>query len=90
VLLDFAEWAFSTEGLPNLQILAYGDFSYEGRYAEYNALLCRDHVATEPKQVGFRALTDADIYLWDLLDNNMGVLMACATEVIMGGGWISG
>lgn len=31
-VVDCARWAFSDNGLPNLQILAFGDFSHEGRY----------------------------------------------------------
>ena len=41
-LSAFASWAFSPEGLPNLQVLAYGDFSYEGRYVEDTFIFARD------------------------------------------------
>jgi hypothetical protein len=41
-LLQFALWAFSEDGLPDLQILAWGDFSHNGRWRACNALLCRD------------------------------------------------
>ncbi|OCL11969.1 hypothetical protein AOQ84DRAFT_373498 [Glonium stellatum] len=32
-ILEFARWASSLDGLPNLQVIAWGNFSYEGRYA---------------------------------------------------------
>ena len=31
-LIDFASWAFGTNGIPSLQVLAYGDFSFDGRF----------------------------------------------------------
>src|SRR6266536_4583307 len=58
--LEFADWAFSGEGLSNLQILAWGDFSYEGRYTRYNLLLCK-------AENGYRTLTKADVKYWDLV-----------------------
>lgn len=33
-LTNLASWAFGPSGLQNLQVLAYGDFSYQGRYVE--------------------------------------------------------
>ena len=41
-LSTFASWAFSPHGLPNLQVLAYGDFSYDGRYVENTFIFGRD------------------------------------------------
>jgi hypothetical protein len=38
-LLEFADWAFGLDGLPKLDILAYGGFSHQGR--QPNILLCR-------------------------------------------------
>jgi hypothetical protein len=38
-LLEFADWAFGPDGLPKLDILAYGDFYHRGRRP--NVLLCR-------------------------------------------------
>ncbi|KAF2174564.1 hypothetical protein K469DRAFT_756695 [Zopfia rhizophila CBS 207.26] len=40
-ILKFARWASSSDGLQNLQVIAWGNFSYEGRYAQDNVLLCR-------------------------------------------------
>lgn len=30
--LSFAKWAFSSDGLPSLQVLGFGDFSHGDRY----------------------------------------------------------
>jgi hypothetical protein len=31
-VLDFADWAFGPNGLPKLEVLAFGDFSYQERH----------------------------------------------------------
>ena len=76
--LECARWAFSNEGLPNLQVFAFGDFSHNGRYASKNLLLCRDTGGP-----GFRAVTDEDFYLGELIRGNMDMLAACAVDSIM-------
>jgi hypothetical protein len=72
-VLSFAEWAFSNDGLPELQVLAWGDFSYEGRYRKSTALFCRSHE-------GFRSLTRADVQSWGFVQENVDMLAACAFE----------
>lgn len=37
----FAEWAFGPQGLASLEVIAYGDFAYDGRAGTRNLLLCR-------------------------------------------------
>ena len=66
----FAQWAFSADGLPNLQFLALGDFSFEGPYSEYNVLLCRS-------DGGYQRLTRTDVQAWDIIQNNMDTIAAC-------------
>jgi hypothetical protein len=39
-VLRFAHWAFGHNGVPSLQVLAYGDFSFRGRYASKTYILC--------------------------------------------------
>jgi hypothetical protein len=73
---ELVKRVFDSEAYRNLQILAFGNFSYEGRYEEECVLFCRDHG-------GFRQLTDRDVYLWDLVNNNMDMLSACPFEAIM-------
>ena len=41
-LNTFACWAFGPHGLPNLQVLAHGDFSHDGRYVENTFIFGRD------------------------------------------------
>ena len=40
-VFDFAQWAFGPDGLPHLQVLAVGDFSYDGRFKSQCLLLGR-------------------------------------------------
>jgi hypothetical protein len=92
--LQFAQWAFGPEGFPVLQILAFGDLSYQGRFARHNVLLCRntptsdtdlglhqrDRAACKPT---FRRMTKKDITLWDLINDYSRVLNACPTDPIL-------
>ena len=93
-LLQLAQWAFSPDGLPNLQIIAYGDFSYDGRYTQYTELFCRDQPIpqqckdlklTTPVQSiwTFRRLTKDDVNLQSLVQDNLDMLGACAVDTIM-------
>lgn len=74
--LRFANWAFGAEGLPDLRVLAWGDFSHEGRYPRHNLLLCK-------AEIGYRTLTKADVTCWDLVHDNMDMLSACAVDPVM-------
>jgi hypothetical protein len=40
-LRDFCNWAFGPDGVSSLQVFAFGDFSFSGRYEEHNHLFCR-------------------------------------------------
>ena len=44
--LAFAHWAFGPDGLTTLQVLALGDFSFRGRFANNQVLLCRQEPRT--------------------------------------------
>ncbi|GLA75111.1 hypothetical protein AtubIFM55763_006374 [Aspergillus tubingensis] len=74
VLPYYAEWAFGREGYLHLQVLAYGDFSYDGCYNEYNLLWCRTGLH------GFKLLTPSDAKFWDLVEEYKDVLEACAFD----------
>lgn len=57
--LAFAEWAFGPSGLPNLYVLAFGDFSHEDRYPSQQFLVRRvDFAECRPKEVGRSALEE--------------------------------
>jgi hypothetical protein len=47
-LQDLAPWAFGPDGLLSLELLAYGDFSYEGRSDASQALLVKKLVQDDP------------------------------------------
>jgi hypothetical protein len=81
-LLKFARWAFGPEGIPELRILAWGDFSHSGRWAESNVLLCRDQ-SIESAGTNFRTLRDSDFNYWDLVDENMDMLSACSPDHLL-------
>ena len=40
-LFEFVEWAFGASGLPELEVVAFGDFCYNGRYRDSNILFGR-------------------------------------------------
>ncbi|KAJ5108720.1 hypothetical protein N7456_005395 [Penicillium angulare] len=75
-IYDFAHWAFSSDGLPNLQVLACGDFSYDERYSKFNVLLCKS-------DNGYQTLTPSNGSSWDLVQDNMDMLAACPLEDIL-------
>jgi hypothetical protein len=81
-LVKFARWAFGPEGMPELRVLEWGDFSHDGRWDESNALLCRDQ-SLEPTGTNFRTLRDSDYIYWDLIDENMDMLSACSTDHLL-------
>lgn len=80
---DFAQWVFGPNGIPSLRLLAFGDFSYRGRFVEYNHLLCRKSHSQaghhRPRRY-FRTITDDDNELWDLFDKHHDALEACPTD----------
>lgn len=80
-LPELAEWVFSPEGFPNLQILAYGDFAYSGRFHRWTALICRnrkDHsTSTAAPMRSFKLLDKDDIVSQGVLRKYMETLEAC-------------
>ena len=75
-LLDFVIWAFGPQGLPDLQIIAYGDFSAQGRYTRFNSLFRRDRDGL------FCELTKAASG-WPLIEKHREALESCATHSIL-------
>ncbi|KAL3471611.1 hypothetical protein BJX99DRAFT_250323 [Aspergillus californicus] len=75
-IYNFAEWAFSANGLPNLQVLACGDFSYTGRYEKFSHVLCKSGT-------GYQTLTPSEILSWNLVQDNMDMLAACPFDNIL-------
>lgn len=81
---SFAQWAFGKDGLPGLQILAFGGFTAPGKYLEHSIILCRNNASSEGNDKeglrAYRRLEQKDVELQDLLQHNMGTLKACAVE----------
>ena len=86
MIIEFADWAFGADGLPNLQILASGDFSYQGLYAYESLILCKTKGATnaDDKKRNFRPLgdKDSDPDIWEFIRENMDMLAACPVDPI--------
>ncbi len=89
-LLKFADWQFGPEGLPELNILAYGDFSYQG--CQPNILLCRSQDlkqtmegtnTTPVLQLRYRQVTKKDVRLWEVVQENLDLLEACPEDYVL-------
>lgn len=88
--VDFAQWVFGPTGIRSLRLLAYGDFSYEGRFGNRALLLCRrdsarsneDSADEEASQfLRFREVKRGeDAELWELFEREKHVLTACPCD----------
>lgn len=84
-IAEFAEWAFSSDGLPNLKLLVFGDFFRSGR--RMNQVILCDNAASRPSYIiqpdrpvqpkPYRLMTELDHALHELLQDNMDFLTAC-------------
>jgi hypothetical protein len=94
-LREFATWAFGPDGLPTLEVLAFSDFSYDGRFEFRNKLFCRhtrsirnlendtsQQLEDELIRI-FRLIRRNDRELWDLIDRNKEFLEACPINSII-------
>ena len=94
-LLQFANWAFGPDGLLGLQVLAFGDFSYDGRFHNHNHFFCRHtwsirnpeddslQQSNDELILKFRPIRENDRELWELIDQNTEFLEACPTDPII-------
>lgn len=82
-LAELAEWAFGVEGFPDLQVIAYGDFSNNGRFRKSTALLSRNTDSTasssQSAHKNFVVLRPND---YDLQPQSMKTLTACPVSPI--------
>jgi hypothetical protein len=87
---ELASWAFGPEGLPSLQVLAYGDFSYRGRRP--NLVLCRSKSlddsdiqksASRLSSLAYREVTKADFSEQEILYTNAHFLEACPEDSLL-------
>jgi hypothetical protein len=70
---NLADWAFGPEGLPDLQVLVFGDFSYDGRYQEHQIRLCRS-------DNGHQSLAESNVPAMERLREHMDMLASCACD----------
>lgn len=66
-LLEFAEWAFSDDGLPKLQVLVWGPLTGDTVFKNSQMYFCRSEDT-------FKSLTRTDHYAWDIVQENMDML----------------
>ncbi|KAL9617654.1 MAG: hypothetical protein Q9160_007571 [Pyrenula sp. 1 TL-2023] len=79
-LHEFAQWAFGPEGIKSLRIIAFGDFSHNGRWASNNMMLCRQNEPAGNEAFDYkryRELGNDDQNLRNVLERYMHVLEAC-------------
>lgn len=81
-LYAFAEWAFGPDGIPSLEVLAYGDFAFPEMCRDANALLCRT-VNGQSSSSSFQLLEDDNKALWEWTQSHMDALRACAFRAVV-------
>jgi hypothetical protein len=95
--VNFADWAFGPSGLPALQILAFGDFSFEDRYQNQQFLVhrkygdqtftgktCRDPFSGNTKDRNFCVAEVVNPPRWDLFQvNGSNFLSTCPESGLM-------
>ena len=82
-VFNFARWAFGPEGLPQLRVLAFGDFSHGdlGPYPDRNMLLCRQHSGSFSSTFSLAAKDDTDIF--GGIENPLRFFGACPKDPIL-------
>lgn len=88
-----AQWVFGPNGIRSLRLLAYGDFSEDGRFQSSTLLLCRRDPLREDgslgtddasKQFSFRKVRQGeDTELWELYEREKQVLQACPRDSLL-------
>lgn len=90
--VDFAQWVFGPTGIRSLRLLAFGDFSYNGRFPVSTWLLCRRDLPVDAESsnryLRFRTIkADGDTELWELYEREKYVLTACPTDSLFHPDW---
>ncbi|KAL2005536.1 hypothetical protein VTN00DRAFT_2747 [Thermoascus crustaceus] len=79
-LCVFADWAFGSEGIRDLKVLAYGDFSNEDRCSQQQVLLCRaPGLSADGKgsNLSYRLMNSAESRVWNEIEGGQETLRAC-------------
>ncbi|OAL51397.1 hypothetical protein IQ07DRAFT_631268 [Pyrenochaeta sp. DS3sAY3a] len=85
-LHNLAQWAFGPQGLPSLEAIICGDFSYDGRYHQSNVFLSRNYGHQQHDCAGqtFRQLSQDDQQRRELLGEYKDMISACpATPLLL-------
>ena len=82
-VFEFAQWAFGPTGLPQLRVLAFGDFSHGelGRCRDRNVLLCRQPLRSA--NCTFRIVGKDEPEIFGNIDRAFDLLSACPEEPIL-------
>lgn len=88
-LLEFADWAFGSNGIATLRVLAYGDFSCEDRYEEQQIIFIKSEchfplTASYPstKQTPYKVLM-RPYRFWKQMADVYDTITACPLENLM-------
>ncbi|KAI1278177.1 hypothetical protein F5Y07DRAFT_360976 [Xylaria sp. FL0933] len=69
----FLEWAFGLNGLPSLQVVAFGDFSTSDAHSKHNIIACRD----TNESTRFQIISPSHPKMYTILLEYGDVLRAC-------------
>lgn len=76
-LFEFVRWAFGSRGLAKLRVVAFGDFSHDGRYADKCLLFYRQRIGSPH---GFRLASREDVISLSGIDKPFEFLGACPED----------
>jgi hypothetical protein len=80
-LKNFADWAFGPTGLPNLLVIAFGDFSHDRRFSESHIFIFRELTpSTKLFRFADRGIHD---HLLDGIQGAQRMLGTCPTQPIL-------
>lgn len=87
---QFASWAFGPDGLSSLQVLCYGDFSYQGRrpyitFCRSKPLDFQNAYESDSwiSDRTYRVVTKQDVAEQEILQINARFLGACAEDSLL-------
>jgi hypothetical protein len=76
---ELVQWAFGPDGFPALRLIAFGDFSSQGRYLSGSVLLWRQINPNETRE-NFCPIEMDDLPLLGLGDSLRDFMEACPTD----------
>lgn len=80
-LFDLLNWAFGPGGPPRLQVLAFGDFSHDGRFPKQSILFCRQPLPSS--KITWRLAKRDETAIFDGIDRPWEFLGACPRDATM-------